>query len=179
MIDRHVMPAMIGGGGAVANDLAYNFALNLVPAGMGGGIVDQFRSGYMRHLGKAGSALGLAWLAAMFLPRRTADQIGAGALTVVGYNVARDVIATVAPDMPMGMYLEPTLSAYPGAGWNPGGTLHRRGPTTTGRRARLGMYTSPGAGGAGGRIPPQLTQGYPYAAAMPVYADEAAENVET
>lgn len=109
------MPALVGGVGAVANDIGYSFLLNRVPVGVAGGIVDQLRAGPFRHVGKAASALLLAYLSGMVLPRRTADQLGAGAVTVVGYNVVRDVLARFAPELALGAYIAPELG-YAGAG---------------------------------------------------------------
>lgn len=167
-VDRTLIPAAVGGGAAVANDVAYNALLGFIPANFAPDMVEQFRSGYMRHVGKLASALGLAMLAGMVLPRRTADQAGAGMVTVVGYNVVRDLVATFAPDVNMGMYLEPqpTLGRYPGAGWNPGGRLRRRSPT-------LGRFIAPLPNGGGVSIPPQLATERPYRAPAPMYADES------
>ena len=126
IIDGQVMPALVGGGGAVLNDMLVNF----VP-----GIPDNFKSGNLRHLTKAVGAIAIGYVGAMFLPRRTADQLGAGAMTVVGYNVVRDLAARFAPQLPLGEYLyggvgeylhpgtgeylDPALGFY-GAGLNPG-----------------------------------------------------------
>lgn len=117
------MPALVGGGGAVANDVLYNTVLNFVPATLAPDLVANLRSGQLRHVGKAVSAMLLATVAGFVLPRRTAEQMGTGALTVVGYNVVRDVANAVLPEdvkakLTLGMYLDPALG-YAGAGWNP------------------------------------------------------------
>lgn len=114
------MPALVGGGGAVLNDMLVNF-VPMIPA--------NFKTGNLRHVTKAVGALAIGYVAAMFLPKRTADQLGAGALTVVGYNVVRDVAAKVAPQIPlgeylhdgMGEYLDPNALGYYGAGLDPTG----------------------------------------------------------
>jgi hypothetical protein len=113
----NVQPALVGGAGAVANDLVYSFIASKLPTDTMP-FLENFKSGMLRHVGKAASAMLLATLAGMVLPRRLADQLGTGALTVVGYNVVRDGLAKVAPDLTLGMYLDPGLG-YAGAGWNP------------------------------------------------------------
>jgi hypothetical protein len=117
------MPAIVGGGGAVANDVLYNAVLNFVPASFAPQLVENLRSGQLRHVGKALSAMLLATAAGFVFPRRIAEQMGTGALTVVGYNVVRDVANAVLPEeikarITLGMYLDPALG-YAGAGWNP------------------------------------------------------------
>lgn len=140
VLEGTVMPALVGGAGAVANDMAYGFALNLIPAGTGGTIVEQFRTGYLRHVGKVASALLLSYVAGMVLPRRVADQLGAGAVTVVGYNAVRDVLTQVAPTLNLGAYIAPELG-YAGAGRSAPGYLDPRG--RAGGRAGLAAYITP------------------------------------
>jgi hypothetical protein len=163
LIQRQVIPAAIGGAGAVANDIAYSFLLGKLPIGAGaaGEIVTQLQIGPMRHVGKAMSALLLGWLASFAVNRRTAEQLSAGAITVVGYNVVRDVLAKAAPDLNLGAYIEPGVGAYispalgyPGSGRvASGGTLNPR----RGYRATPGLrkYIRPGVG----RLPQLSTRG--------------------
>lgn len=142
IINNQVMPALIGGTGAVLNDVGYGF----IP------LPEMLRTGPMRHIGKAGTALVMAWLSSFVVGKRTADQLGAGALTVVGYNVVRELVARFAPGVPMGEYLDPALGYY-GAGLDPG--------------AGLSEYLEPGVGqipGTGVDTYGQLTQGTPYMA---------------
>lgn len=136
IIDRQIMPALMGGMGAVGNDVLYNF----IP------FPPMFSVGPMRHVGKAASAIGLAWVSSFFLNKRTADQLGAGALTVVGYNVVRELVQRFAPQIQMGEYLQ---LGYYGAGLDP----------------NMGEYLQPGMAvvpGSGVGVPPQLAQGSPY-----------------
>jgi len=139
VIDNQVMPALVGGGGAVLNDLIVNF-IPFIPA--------QFRTGWMRHLTKAAGALAISFLGNMFLDKRTADQLGAGAMTVVGYNVVRDLAAQFAPTIPLGEYLtpvgeylDPALAGigYYGAGLNPS-TVPGAGLETAGQFTRGSPY---------------------------------------
>lgn len=147
LVDRFVMPALLGGGGAVANDAAYSFVLGkLAETGTGGQLVQSLSAGNMRHLGKAASALLMTWAASFVLSRKNAETLGIGALTVVGYNVVRDVASRVAPGFPLGAYIEPAPAlAYAGAGFVPGSgaVLDPRSGSVAGKRAGLAAYIRP------------------------------------
>ena len=141
IINKQVIPAMWGGTGAVANDVLYNF----IP------FPPMLSVGPMRHVGKAASAIALAWVSSFFLTRKQAEQLGAGALTVVGYNVVRELVQQFMPQIQMGEYLP---LGYYGAGMDPNA---------------MGEYLQPGVGnvpGTGVRVPNQLTQGTPYMAGI-------------
>ena len=107
-----------------------------------------FKVGWMRHLSKAVGAIAIGYLGAMFLQKRTADQLGAGAMTVVGYNVVRDLAAQWMPqiplgeylDVPLGEYLTPELGYY-GAGLDPSvGMIPGSGMETAGQFTRGSPY---------------------------------------
>ena len=135
----HIMPGLVGGAGAVVNDVAYSFVASRLPVSTGavGDAVEMLRSGPLRHVGKTASALVLAYLASFAVGRKQAEQLGAGAITVIGYNVVRDLAARFAPGLPLGAYISDDLAAYipdngmgyAGAGYQAkGGTLDvRRG----------------------------------------------------
>lgn len=139
VLDNQVIPALVGGGGAVLNDLVVNF-IPMIPA--------EWRTGWMRHITKAAGALAISFLGNMFLDKRTADQLGAGAMTVVGYNVVRDLAAQFAPTIPLGEYLtpvgeylDPALAGlgYYGAGLDPS-TVPGAGLETAGQFTRGSPY---------------------------------------
>ena len=136
IVDNQVMPALVGGGGAVLNDLIVNF-VPFIPA--------EFRSGWMRHLTKAVGAIAISFLGGMFLDKKTADQLGAGAMTVVGYNVVRDLAAQFAPNIPLGEYLSPVgeyldpALGYYGAGLDPS-TIPGAGLEVAGQFTRGSPY---------------------------------------
>lgn len=139
VIDNQVIPALVGGTGAVVNDLVVNF-LPFIPP--------EWRTGWMRHITKAAGALAISFLGNMFLDKRTADQLGAGAMTVVGYNVVRDMAAQFAPNIPLGEYLtpvgeylDPALAGlgYYGAGLDPS-TIPGAGLETAGQFTRGSPY---------------------------------------
>ena len=142
IVANQLMPALIGGAGAVGNDMLFN----IVPLPV------MLKIGPMRHLGKAATALAIGFVASFFAKKKTADTIAIGALTVVGYNVVRDLVSRFAPGIAMGEYLDPGLGYY-GAGLDPGAG------------AGMGVYLDPNMGvvpGAGVEAGYQLTQGTPY-----------------
>lgn len=139
IINDQVIPAAVGGTGAVLNDVL----VNVLPLPV------NFKSGWMRHLSKAIGAVAIGYLAAMFLPKKTADQLGAGAMTVVGYNVVRDLAAQFAPQIPLGEYLDPDMGeyldpelGYYGAGLDP--TTPGAGMETAGQFTRGSPYMGDG-----------------------------------
>ncbi len=140
IVDRQVMPALVGGGGAVLNDLLVNF-VPFIPA--------NFRTGWLRHVTKAVGAIAISYVGGMFLTKRTADQLGAGAMTVVGYNLVRDLATQFAPAIPLGEYLspvgeylDPSLGYY-GAGLDPS-TVPGSGMETAGQFTRGSPYMGGG-----------------------------------
>ena len=128
IINSQVIPAAIGGAGAVLNDVI----VNLLP------LPANFKSGWMRHISKGVGAIAIGYLGGMVLAKKTADQLGAGAMTVVGYNVVRDLAAQFAPQIPLGEYLSPLgeyvdpALGYYGAGLNPGAGMETAGQFTRG-----------------------------------------------
>lgn len=145
-------PALFGAGGAVVNDLGYNLIAHFLPVG---NISTQLTTGTLRHAGKTVSAFALSWVASMFLHPRTAEAIGTGALTVVGYNIAKDVVGKFAPQLPLGCYdgaggMAAYVDGYqsPGAG---AGVIDMRNNPNPQLAAYVGSSPSVGIG-------PQLSQ---------------------
>ena len=112
-----------------------------------------FKAGWMRHISKAVGAIAIGYLGGMFLAKRTADQLGAGAMTVVGYNVVRDLAAQFAPQLPLGEYLEGPLGEY----LAPNGLGYYGAGLDPSASGVLGMV--PGSGMETGG---QFTRGSPY-----------------
>lgn len=138
IINNQVVPAMVGGAGAVVNDVI----VNMLP------LPAQFKTGWMRHVSKALGAVAIGMLGGFVLQKRTADQLGAGAMTVVGYNVVRDLTAQFAPQIPLGEYLGEYLPmgslGYYGAGLDPSfGTIPGSGMETAGQFTRGSPYMAP------------------------------------
>lgn len=81
-----LMPAAVGGLGAIALDVA----LAALP------IPENFKSGALKPVVRVAGAIGLGALAGMVASRRVGNQVAAGALTVVLYDTAKGMLAQVA-----------------------------------------------------------------------------------
>lgn len=90
-----VTSAGIAAAGAISLDVAWSF----LP------LPDMIKVGPMRHVAKAVGAIGLGMLAGMLVKKETANSLAAGALTVVMYNAAREVLTNVAPQIALGEYV--------------------------------------------------------------------------
>lgn len=83
-------------------------------------IPDTLKTGPMRHVAKAAGAVGLGMLAAMVVKKSTADQFAAGALTVTIHKAMAEGMATFAPNIQLGEYLNGYQSVgYWGSGVDP------------------------------------------------------------
>jgi len=91
MFDTTVMPAITGTTGALVTDAA--FAYMPVPA--------TIKSGPLRHLAKAATALGLTYVAGMAVSKKTAERMGIGALTVIGHDAAKEALNNYVPGLKM------------------------------------------------------------------------------
>lgn len=89
-VTRQVIPAAIGGAGALGLDMA----LAVLP------VPDMLKSGPLAILTKIGGAIGLGWLAGMVVGRENGRLVTTGALTVVAYNVIKGFAQQVAPQLP-------------------------------------------------------------------------------
>ena len=99
------MSGAIAAGGALTLDLAWG----MLP------IPEMLKVGPMRHAAKAAAAIGLGALAGMVVNKQTANKLALGALTVVMYNAAREVLSSVAPQIALGEYVgveQPVLGEY-------------------------------------------------------------------
>jgi hypothetical protein len=99
-----VAPAATAAAGGLVLDVVWGF----LP------LPDVIKSGPMRHLAKGAGAIGLGVLAGMVVNKATANKFATGALTVVLYNAAREVVAKMAPQLRLGEYEEDItdMSAY-------------------------------------------------------------------
>lgn len=82
------VPAAYGAGGA----LALNLGLSYLP------LPDMLKTGWARHAVRAAGAIGVGMLAKKFLGEK-GRFMGFGALTVVLYDVAKQVLNTAAPEV--------------------------------------------------------------------------------
>lgn len=113
ILNNTVMPAAIAGVGAVGLDVVWNYAP----------VPEALKAGPMRYLAKAAGAIGLGYVAGMVTKKSTADQLAAGAMTVVMYQAMKDGMARFAPGVQMGEYMsgyDNEMLGYYGSGLNPG-----------------------------------------------------------
>lgn len=100
-----VLPALIGGGGALAVDIAIG-QLTVLP--------DDWKVGAKRSLLRAGLAFAIGMASRFALPgkwQRYADQATAGALTVVAYDAMKGFVVEKWPQITLGAYTS-DLSEY-------------------------------------------------------------------
>lgn len=90
-----LMPAAVGGAGALGVDVLFGYLP--IPA--------QFKTGVFAPIAKIGGALAIGWLASNFTTKRTADQIMVGAITVTVYNLAKGWLQTAMPQIALGEYV--------------------------------------------------------------------------
>lgn len=136
-IGETVVPAAIGGFGALGVDIAIGY-MSFIPA--------EWKAGARRTLLRAGVAFAVGMVARMVLPpkfKKMADQATAGALTVTAYDAAKAFAAEQFPTLTLGMY-DGDLSAYERVSYDALPTLRSNG---------VGAYVPAGSGQNLGMIP--------------------------
>lgn len=97
IVRQTVLPAAIGGAGAVGLDIA----LAYLP------LPDVMKSGLPATLTKLIGAIGLGWIAGMAIGRERGRLITLGAVTVMGYQFIRDQAKTMLPTVKgLGSYMD-------------------------------------------------------------------------
>lgn len=131
------MPAVIGAGGAIALDAILAKVQSSLPT--------QLQSGWLNTLVKVVGAVGLGFGASKVLGKDKGKIVAAGALTIIGYQVLRDLIKTQFPTFasdiglnayiadgssqlgytdpasPLGAYIQRPVASSMGAYIQPGG----------------------------------------------------------
>jgi len=104
-----IMPAAIGGVGALALDVA--FAALPIPA--------NFKTGAMGTVAKIAGAILLGKLAGKALGAKAGEAVTVGAVTIQAYNLVKGFAKQAMPTLPMGEYLsgEFDYNANPGVGY--------------------------------------------------------------
>jgi hypothetical protein len=102
MIQRTIMPTMVGAGGAILTDVA----MGMLP------LPATLKTGMMRPLVKSAAAMGMGMLARGFVGRSTANKIMAGAFTVVAYDWMKTFIQRSMPQLTLG-----DAGSYPEIGY--------------------------------------------------------------
>ena len=125
-----IMPAVTGAVGAIANDALFTYLP--LPA--------QMRApGFVRYLSKGASAIALTFLASFVVQKRTAMQLGVGALTCLTAEIARTMLQQAVPALApiamegMGLYTMGGMGYY-----NP--ALPAGGGVNA--NANMGLYTT-------------------------------------
>jgi len=114
-VNQTLMPGLTGAGGALALNLALGYLP--LPAALNTNLIKPV-------VGLAGAGL-IGWLGSMAFGRRWGEQAAAGAAVVVIYGVAKGLLQTMAPTLP--------LSGTQHVGWvNPGVNVGAR---------KVGAYT--------------------------------------
>ena len=98
-MQQTLMPSAIGAGGALGLDILMGFLP--LPAAM--------KTGPMRPVIKLVGAVGIGMLAGMLTNRKTAEQITAGAVTVVLYDTLKGFVQKAVPNIPLGENDYPAL----------------------------------------------------------------------
>lgn len=120
LIKGTLMPAAIGGGGALLVDLAWGFAP--IPA--------QIKTGPLAPIAKIAGAIVVGAVAGKVLGKDVGQKVTAGYITVLAYNFAKSTVQKFAPALPLGDYdmgyispavtmNDPSIGAYidgPGVG---------------------------------------------------------------
>jgi len=136
-ITNALTPALIGGIGAVALDVAYG----ALP------IPVTLKTGTFAPVVKGGVILGAGMIARNFLSSKTVDIAVATSLAIIAYNFIRAKVLQLAPTLPMGAYVSDDLS-YAGAGvFLPGPT----GADDASMAAYTG-YSTPSLAGVGAGV---------------------------
>lgn len=99
-----IVPALIGGVGAIALDVAFSYIP--LPASLS--------TGYVKTGVKLAGAIGLGFVAGKVLGRERGKAVALGALTVVLYGAVKDLIKQYAPSVPglAGDYQDMRVGAY-------------------------------------------------------------------
>lgn len=113
IVNSTVIPAAMGGAGALAVDVAWGFLP--LPAAI--------KTGPMGPVAKAAGAIVLGALATKFVGKQIGEKVATGYLTVLAYNLARGMLQKAMPNVPLSGYdlgyvspatqfADPSISAY-------------------------------------------------------------------
>lgn len=134
-----IVPALIGGVGAIALDVAFSYIP--LPAALS--------TGYVKTGVKLAGAIGLGFVASKIIGRERGKAVALGALTVVLYGAVKDLIKQYAPsvpglagdysDMRVGAYMTPQLSGMNPAPMLQGLGAYMAGPSPLQQLQRMQM----------------------------------------
>lgn len=95
VLNHAVIPAAIGGAGALAVDVIW--AMLPIPA--------TFKSGAVGIVAKIAGAVAIGALAGKFVGGKTGEAITVGAVTVTAYDILKNFVRTSVPSLPLSEYI--------------------------------------------------------------------------
>lgn len=159
IINDMLMPAVTGAVGAIANDALFTYLP--LPAQLK-------TNGFARYASKGVSAIAMTWLASFVVQRKTAVQLGVGALTCLTAEIARNMLQQAVPALaPVAMegmglytmgYYNPAMPAGGGVGLYTGGSMN----APAGQLPSLSSRETPGVAPGGGMGQMADSHGYNY-----------------
>jgi hypothetical protein len=104
------------GAGAVAVDVLFGYAKNVLPASLATPMNSDGSTNWMYFAAKAALAVGVATAGRRFIPAKIANAMGEGALTVMSYQIVRGMLPS---SIALGAYNPvPTMNPARMAGMN-------------------------------------------------------------
>lgn len=95
LVKNTLIPAALGGAGALIVDVAWGFLP--IPA--------TIKTGPMGPIAKAAGAVALGMVASKVAGREMGQRITSGYLTVLAYNLLKGIVTKAMPQLPMGEYI--------------------------------------------------------------------------
>ncbi len=127
-LQHQIVPALIGGGGAIGVDIGLAYLSPYLPAFL--------QSGWGRIGAQVIAALGLGFAAGKMVDRSTGQAVMAGALTITAYSALRQVLAPTLGANIKGLSGLADFSDYTPTNWSGGYAVG----------ANMGAYMRPGVG---------------------------------
>lgn len=138
-LGHQVVPALIGGAGAIGVDVALAYAAPYLPA--------MLTSGWGRIGAQVLAALGLSMVATKVVDRETGKAVLAGALIITAYSSLRQVLAPTLGASVKGLSGLADFSDYQDSGWSGGRAVGGTPLSAYMPQGRLGAYMrAPGLG---------------------------------
>ncbi len=136
-LGHQIVPALIGGAGAIGVDVGLAYLSPYLPA--------MLQSGWGRIAAQVGAALGLGFAAGSLVDKETGKAVLAGALTITAYSALRQVLAPTLGTSIKGLSGLADFSDYsPASNWS-GGYAVGAGMSGTGAYMPQGAYMRQGA----------------------------------
>lgn len=109
-VQHDLVPALVGGAGAVGVDVALAYAAPYLPA--------MLQSGWGRLLAQTGAAIGVGMAAGALVDKRTGAAVMAGGLVVTAYSGLRQALAPTLGQSIKGLSGLADFADYTRSGWD-------------------------------------------------------------